>query len=94
MATYPYRCQEHGAFDVIRPIGSAAVTSHCPTCGGDAIRVFSPPMLAHTSAALAAAHQRDEQSREAPEVVSVLPPRRSERRAKPANPAVRDLPRP
>jgi putative FmdB family regulatory protein len=93
VATYPYRCLEHGTFDVRRPIGTAAGTWLCPTCGGDAVRVFSPPMLAHTSRALAAALQRDEKSREAPEVVSALPSRKPSRQPQSTNPVLRTLPR-
>ena len=54
MAIYQCRGGEYGLFDVRRPIGTAEETALCPACGGDAVRVFSPPMLAHTSPALAA----------------------------------------
>jgi hypothetical protein len=93
VATYPYRCPEHGDFDVHRPIGTAAGTSLCPCCSADAIRVFSAPMLAHTSRAVAAALQRDEKSREAPEVVTAPPSRRPVRQQQATNPVLRSLPR-
>lgn len=95
LATYSYRCRAHGAFDVQRPIGTAAGASGCPTCGGYAARVYSPPMLAHVSRALTEALDSDERSREAPAVLSAPPPRaRSSGRPRQVNPAVRNLPRP
>ena len=94
MATYAYRCPEHGEFDVSRPLGSATPTFTCRVCGGDAIRVYSSPMLARTPRALVTARERDEKSREAPEVVTSLPPRKGGRRPAPANPMLQRLPRP
>lgn len=98
MATYPYRCRDHGTVDVHRPIGTAPTSVLCPTCGSDSARVFSAPMLARTSPGIAAAHQMEEKSRDAPDVVGSLPARRSRQPTamNPAvmNPALRGLPRP
>ncbi|MEV6002571.1 zinc ribbon domain-containing protein [Streptomyces griseomycini] len=92
MATYEYRCVRCGTFDVKLPIGAAPKTSGCPVCGGAARRVYSAPSLTRTPNAVAAAHAREEQSREAPDVVSEVPPGRRVRRQ--PHPALSKLPRP
>lgn len=91
MAIYEYRCPECGPFDVSLPMGSAPQARDCAACGRPARRVFSAPGLTRTPPALAAALAREEQSREAPEVVSG-PPRA--RTARPPHPALARLPRP
>ncbi|RSN68983.1 FmdB family zinc ribbon protein [Actinomadura sp. WAC 06369] len=52
MANYRYRCAECGAFDVARPIGTAEAAEPCPGCGRAAPRVFTPPLVRRTPAAL------------------------------------------
>ena len=95
MALYPYRCREHGSFDVQRGITAPTIAvMPCPTCGDAAARVFSPPMLARTSRAVAAAHYLEEKSRDAPEVVTSLPARGAAHRVRRAGPAQQGLPRP
>ena len=37
MATYAYRCAEHGDFDISRPMGMAAATSRCKICNKEAV---------------------------------------------------------
>ena len=46
MATYQYRCNQHGLVETARPIGTAPRELTCPTCGHPARRVFSTPLLA------------------------------------------------
>jgi putative FmdB family regulatory protein len=92
MATYEYLCGRCGSFDVKLPIGTAPTVHGCPVCTGDARRVFSSPGLARTSNAVAALRIREEQSREAPAVVSKRPPGR--RVLKQEHPALSRLPRP
>ncbi|MFI1763450.1 FmdB family zinc ribbon protein [Streptomyces sp. NPDC020800] len=91
MATYEYLCSRCGTFDVKLPIGTASKARECPVCAGAARRVYSAPGFTRTSSAVAALHAREEQSREAPAVVSEVPPGRRVRR-KP-HPALSRLPR-
>ncbi|WP_199789176.1 MULTISPECIES: zinc ribbon domain-containing protein [unclassified Streptomyces] len=92
MATYEYLCSDCGPFDVRLAIGSAPATHDCPGCAGEARRVFSSPSLAVTPHGLTSSREREEKSREAPDVVSAPPPR--ERPAPRPHPALSRLPRP
>jgi putative FmdB family regulatory protein len=95
LATYLYRCSGDGDFEVRRPIGTAPEPVSCPACGGDAVRVYTAPMLSTASRAAVAAIDRAEKSRDQPDVVTTLPARPARRRpAAPANPALQKLPRP
>ena len=76
MATYEYLCSRCGPFEVRLAIGTAPRAYGCPDCAGAARRVYSSPGITLTSKAVAALHVREEQAREAPTVVSQLPPRR------------------
>ncbi|MFI9601619.1 FmdB family zinc ribbon protein [Streptomyces sp. NPDC004069] len=92
MATYEYLCSHCGPFDVKLTIGTAPTTYGCPVCTTTARRVYSAPGLSSASSASVALHEREEQAREAPAVVSEVPPRtRPERRP---HPALSRLPRP
>ncbi|WP_432143777.1 FmdB family zinc ribbon protein [Streptomyces sp. bgisy084] len=92
MATYEYLCNRCGPFDVKLTIGTAPTTHDCPVCAAAARRVYSSPGLARTSPAVAALHRQEEQAREAPAVVSEVPPgKRVPRRP---HPALSRLPRP
>ncbi|TDB97614.1 zinc ribbon domain-containing protein [Actinomadura sp. 7K534] len=92
MAIYQYRCEKCGAFDVSRPIGTAAAAEVCADCGGAAARVFGSPYLARTSRPLARALQAQEASADEPRVVRRAPSRESA--APPADPRHALLPRP
>jgi len=74
VATYEYRCDQHGSFDVRRPMQQASDPVPCAVCGSDAGRIFSPPRLTRTPPGLSAARDRAERSREAPDVVAAVPP--------------------
>jgi putative FmdB family regulatory protein len=91
MATYEYLCPDCGRFDVHVPIGTAPSSLDCSTCEREARRVFSSPSFSRVHPALSAALDREEQSREAPAVVSGVPNRR---RPQPPHPALARLPRP
>ncbi|MEU8684471.1 FmdB family zinc ribbon protein [Streptomyces sp. NPDC048611] len=92
MATYEYQCSRCGPFEVKLAIGTAPGTYGCPVCAGAARRVFSSPGLTVTPHAVAALHDREERAREAPAVVSEVPPgKRVPRRP---HPALSRLPRP
>ncbi|WP_127357476.1 FmdB family zinc ribbon protein [Actinacidiphila soli] len=93
MATYEYSCSRCGPFDVRLTMGSAPVSYVCPVCAGTARRVFSAPALRATPEAVASLHDRQEQSRETPAVVSEVPPRAGAPRRSP-HPSLSRLPRP
>jgi len=92
MALYEYLCAGCGGFDVRLDIGTAPDRYRCPRCDEFARRGFSPPMLRQVPNPLGMLVDRDEQSRDAPEVVTELPPRN--RAVPPPHPALSRLPRP
>ena len=96
MATYQYRCDEHGLVETTRPIGTAPPELRCTACGRPARRSYSSPRLALGDRRALALLDRTERTREAPDVVTALPPRAPNRATPPvrASPAQRRLPRP
>lgn len=113
MALFSYRCQRVDArehhddpdgddghvvvFDLTFPIGQAPNSTECPSCGSDAVRVFTPPRLSLVHRGALAALDRAERSRSEPDVVSALPAGPGRRRAAPpraSDPRLRALPRP
>jgi len=92
MATYEYSCRDCGRFDVRLAMGTAPGTHECPRCGQTARRAYSPPALAVTSESVVALREREEQTREAPPVVSHVPPKHQTPRR--PHPALARLPRP
>ncbi|MEU5208714.1 FmdB family zinc ribbon protein [Streptomyces sp. NPDC020742] len=91
MATYEYVCSCCGPFDVKLAIGTAPRLYGCPVCAGAAKRVYSSPNLSLPSHSVAALHEREEQSRDAPAVVSDVPP--GNRPPRRPHPALSRLPR-
>jgi putative FmdB family regulatory protein len=96
MALYEYRCERDGAFDIIRPLGTAPAETACPVCAGPARRVFSSPMLTRMPRGLVAALDHEQKTRESPDVVTSLPPTGARRATPmaPLTPALQRLPRP
>jgi putative FmdB family regulatory protein len=96
VAIYEYRCDDDGAFEMTRPLGTAPESIACPVCGGEARRVFSKPMLSLSPPALVAAIDHAEKSRDEPEVVTSLPGTGARKRTPvlPLTPTLRRLPRP
>jgi len=96
MATYEYRCEDDGLFDVGRPLGTAPESIACPVCGKAARRVFSKPVLLSLSPAVVAAVDHADKTRDEPDVVTSLPPAGSRTRTPvlPLTPTLRRLPRP
>jgi hypothetical protein len=92
VATYEYRCPRDGAFDVRFPVGTATARVRCAACGGEAVRVFTAPLLSRVPRTLAAAIEDAGRSAETPDVVSSIPSRPKARR-RPVNPALARLPR-
>jgi putative FmdB family regulatory protein len=96
MATYQYRCDEHGLVETTRPIGTAPPELSCTACGRPAQRAYSSPRLALADRRAVALLDRTERTRESPDVVTALP-QRALSRVTPqgrASPAQRRLPRP
>jgi len=92
---YQYRCRRDGAVDLRWPMGSAPEHATCPLCEGSVVRSIGAPMLSLAPRARVAAIDRAEKSRDAPDVVSSLPPRPLGRRLPRATaPAQQRLPRP
>jgi putative FmdB family regulatory protein len=96
VATYEYRCDQDGVFEVTRPLGTAPESVTCSVCGSEARRVFSIPMVLRGSRALVAAIDHAEKSRDEPDVVTSLPSTGARRRTPvlPLTPTLRRLPRP
>jgi putative FmdB family regulatory protein len=96
VALYEYRCERDGVFDTFRPLGTAPASLVCPVCGDGARRVFSKPLLKSMPRGLVAALDHEEKTREAPDVVTSLPPRPAGHRTlvAPLTPALARLPRP
>jgi putative FmdB family regulatory protein len=94
LPTYSYICAACGAFDLVRPMAAAGEPVTCSNCGSAARRVFGTPSLRLVPAALRDALDAGHRSTDAPEVVTVLPPRtgRTQRRA--TDPRQARLPRP
>lgn len=81
MATYEYRCQDHGDFDSSKPMGTAPKAVPCPTCRRPAGRRYTAPLLRQSSEATRTLLGMEERSRHEPEVVNSVPPRRPSTRA-------------
>jgi putative FmdB family regulatory protein len=97
MATYEYRCDRDGVFELTRRLGTAPESVTCPVCGSQARRVFSIPMVRCGSrTAWSAAVERAEKSRDEPDVVTSLPSTGARRPTPvlPLTPTLRRLPRP
>jgi putative FmdB family regulatory protein len=97
MATYEYRCEHDGLFDVILPLGTAPESTQCPACGVEAKRAISAPMVRRGSqSAWFAAMDHAEKSRHEPDVVTSLPATGAlrPRQELKMTPALWNLPRP
>jgi hypothetical protein len=92
MATYQYRCVQHGVVETSRPIGTAPPSVGCPTC--DSRRVFCSPLLASGDKRAVALIDKTAQTAEAPAVVTGLPLVQRRRSAPVRSPALQRLPRP
>ncbi len=66
MPVYEYECEEHGVFELLRPIAERAEPAPCPNCEQAAARVVSVPRLSGMSRPTLIAHERNERSRHEP----------------------------
>jgi putative FmdB family regulatory protein len=68
MPIYAFICEGCGPFDIVRPIARASEAAACPTCDGEARRVFSPPGLALLARPMRRALELEEKSAHEPDV--------------------------
>jgi hypothetical protein len=74
MATYVYRCPEHGLHEVSRTMGTAPAAEGCPSCAAVSPRVFTAPRLTRGSAVHRALLDRTGATADSPAVVAAPPP--------------------
>jgi putative FmdB family regulatory protein len=79
MVRYEYRCPACGPWTVALPMGAAGAQRTCPTCGDTSPRRWSVPLLNRMDPAVARERVREEASRDAPQVVTSVPPAASRR---------------
>lgn len=70
MPVYGFTCDRCGPFEVTRSMRDASAPARCPSCAGEARRVFHPPGLALLSAPVRTALDREERSAHEPEVTA------------------------
>jgi putative FmdB family regulatory protein len=77
MALYVFRCPdcapERAEFEVAVPMAALRPTHPCPACAAESARVYTPPALASTPAAVRRALATAEASAETPQVVRAVP---------------------
>ena len=88
MPLYVFACPECGSFEVARPMSEASSRTWCPTCQGEARRVFTPPRLARLVAPMRRALETEEASAHEPRVVTEKRGRPLKQRREPAPPWV------
>ena len=70
MVFYEYLCHTDGAFNIMRRLGKAPSKAPCPSCGSQAQRMLSAPMVLNgRRSSLFSAIDRAKKSRHEPEVV-------------------------
>jgi putative FmdB family regulatory protein len=92
MVRYEYRCSACGPWTVTLPMGAAEARRGCPSCGDPAPRLWSAPHLNRMDLRVARQRLREEASRDAPAIVTSVPP--AARRRVPADHRQARLPRP
>jgi putative FmdB family regulatory protein len=92
MVRYEYRCSACGPWTVALPMGAAEAHRGCPSCGNPSPRRWSAPLLNRMDPRAARQRLREEASRDAPEIVTSVPP--AARRRVPADHRQARLPRP
>lgn len=69
MPVYAFMCVDCGPFDLMRAVGQASALAHCPACGGEARRVFTPPGLALLTRPVRRTLEMEEKSAHEPALV-------------------------
>jgi putative FmdB family regulatory protein len=70
MPIYAFTCTECGPFEVLRPMTQAGAPAACPSCGGPARRVFTPPGLVLLATSVRRALDEEYRSAHEPDVVT------------------------
>jgi len=78
--TYSYSCVVCGAFDLVRPMAQAGAPATCPECDREGRRVYGAPTLCAMQPVLRRALDAQHRSADAPQVVTSVPSRSSDRR--------------
>lgn len=96
VATYEFRCAEHGVITVAVPMTEVTGTIPCPTCGAAARRLFSAPQLALGDSTARRIIDATRRSADQPQVVTapVGQPLSARRRRPLADPRTAKLPKP
>lgn len=97
MVIYEFLCPQHGAFELLLPMGTAGSAVPCPQCGALAARELAAPTVLRSSRSpWRSAIERAEKSRHEPEIVGSVPRAGAPRRIRqaPLTPALQRLPRP
>jgi putative FmdB family regulatory protein len=76
MPIYEFECDDHGVFELTRPMSNVRDPAACPTCGTGARRVLSAPNLATGSVIVRRAAAVNERSQHEPRIVQREAPRR------------------
>ena len=69
MPLYAFTCHACGPFEAWRPLSESGRQAACPQCGEAARRVYTPPGLVRTPAAIRMARSLEEKSAHEPAVV-------------------------
>ena len=95
MPLYDYFCSDCGSFREMIRIADCALDQPCPSCGSQAQRMLSAPMVLNgRRSPMFSAIDRAEKSRHEPEVDTSLPPSGVRRPQVRMTPEQRKLPRP
>ena len=70
MPVYVFDCHDCGSFELARPMAEASSRTWCPTCQGEARRVFTPPRLTRLATPVRRALETEEASAHEPRVVT------------------------
>ena len=69
MPIYEFLCRDCGSFEQWRSFAEVSVPMTCPSCNGEARRIYSMPATKNLSAAFSNAMNRVEKSAHEPEIV-------------------------
>jgi putative FmdB family regulatory protein len=88
MPVYVFSCHECGSFELSRPMADAGAAAYCPTCLGEARRVFTPPSLRRLATPVRRVLETEEASAHEPHLVTEKRGRPLPRRREPVPPWV------
>ena len=88
MPVYVFSCHDCGSFELSRPMAEVGAVAYCPTCLGEARRVFTPPGLTRLSTPMRRVLEKEEASAHEPRVVTEKRGRPLRQRREPVPPWV------